>query len=135
MFKIIDNHPKYFFYIPLVLYWILLLVLTSLPSNALPKQAFSDKVNHFLAYFGLAVLLSGTLFYQKKNRFLSAKYLISTIVLSSFYGFLDELHQLFIPGRYAEFYDWVANFIGALTGTFIFFLFLKIREKKNSIEQ
>lgn len=134
MISIINKYPKYFFYIPLVLYWILLLVLTSLPSDALPTVAFSDKVNHFLAYFGLAVLLGGTLYHQKRFSFFSVNYVLATIIISSVYGIIDELHQLFIPGRYAEFYDWLANFTGVLAGTFLIYMFLNKKENKNSIE-
>lgn len=134
MINYINKNPKYFFYIPLVFYWILIIVLTSLPSNSLPKVALSDKVNHFLAYFGLAVLLGGTLFHQRKFNFLSSNYILATIIIASFYGLVDEIHQLFIPGRYCELYDWLANFVGVIAGTFFIYLFLKGKEKRNSIE-
>ncbi|RKX65401.1 MAG: hypothetical protein DRP41_03210, partial [Thermodesulfobacteriota bacterium] len=40
--------------------------------------------------------------------------------ISIIYGFLDEFHQLFIPGRYASFGDIIFNILGILLGIIIY---------------
>ena len=106
-------------YIPLVVYWMCLLLATSIPAVSMPKVAISDKIKHFSAFFGLSVLLSLTLLYQEKNFTLKKHFLTFTLLIVSGYGFLDELHQTFIPGRNGEFLDWVADSIGAIVGVLL----------------
>jgi VanZ family protein len=42
-----------------------------------------------------------------------------TIVITLFYGAIDELHQIFIPGRSADIRDWLADSTGVILGVFI----------------
>ena len=112
-------------YTPLVVYWILLFIATTLPSKALPSFGISDKIEHFTAYMILAILVLLTLHFQEKFRSFHIHPVLSTIAIVSIYGLLDELHQNLIPGRYAEVYDWVANFLGAVVGVLLLnYLFL-----------
>lgn len=127
-----DDKTRRIVYITLICYWILLLIATSIPSQALPELLGSDKVKHFLAYAGLTVLLTATLLVQDKNIFFKKNAFISAVLVVIVYGFLDEMHQLFIPGRDAEFLDWVADFGGALTGSFIFLLYYKYEKNISS---
>jgi VanZ family protein len=106
-------------YIPLILYWIILFTATTLPGNQLPDLGFSDKLEHFSAFFILAVLLNLTLLFQKKSEFLFKYAVILTILICMFYGAFDEIHQLIIPGRSADIRDWIADSSGVLLGVFI----------------
>jgi VanZ family protein len=72
---------------------------------AVPVGGF-DKVEHFTAYAVLA--------------FLSCRAFAATgrdarwgLVLASFYGLSDELHQAWVPGRSSDVFDWVADTAGA----------------------
>jgi VanZ family protein len=94
-------------------------VLTSLPSDQLPSVEVSDKVNHFLAFFVLGFFLNLALKYQNKFPTLKRNVILITILIASFYGLLDELHQLLVPGRSAEVLDWIADFVGAVTGSLL----------------
>ena len=40
----------------------------------------------------------------------------SYIFLGSLYGLADELHQYFVPNRYADPVDWVADTLGSAIG-------------------
>ena len=41
---------------------------------------------------------------------------------------LDEIHQSFIPGRSAEFLDWIADALGAAAGCiFVFYLMKQLK--------
>lgn len=46
-------------------------------------------------------------------------FLIS-IVLTTLYGISDEIHQLYVPGRSAEAFDILLNFMGAVGGAVLF---------------
>jgi VanZ family protein len=86
---------------------------------------WEDKIAHSLAYFifGISLimfLLSNTK-WDSRN-----KIAIVTIIIGALYGFSDELHQYFIPGRDAEFLDWVADIVGIS----ISLIFIKILKNK-----
>ena len=44
----------------------------------------------------------------------------SAVAIASLYGFSDEFHQSFTPGRGVEFGDWVADTLGALMAVTIY---------------
>ena len=125
MFKYIEEHKVYLVYIPLVIYWIILLTLTSLPSGMAVTVNVSDKLNHFGAYGLLSVLLFLTMNFQTKYPFLKKNANWLTVLIASSYGVLDELHQMLVPGRSAEFLDWIADFSGSLLGVLIIQWLLK----------
>lgn len=131
MLKFLEQHKASLVYLPLILYWIILLTATSVPSDKLPKEIFEvgDKLLHFGAYLVLSVLLCLTLIFQKKFVLLKKYPYYFTILFGSLYGALDELHQMFIPGRSAEFADWVADTLGTIGGVLIVYFVKKITEK------
>ena len=124
MFEFLEKRKVWLVYIPLIIYWLILFVATTLPVERLPSIGLTDKINHFIAYFVLAVLVNLTLIYQRKSKFLFEKAQIATIVICLFYGALDELHQLLVPGRSAETLDWVADASGTFTGVLIVYFLI-----------
>jgi VanZ family protein len=119
LFEYLKKRKVWLVYVPLTIYWLVLFTATTIPVERLPSVGFGDKVNHFLAYFVLAVLIYLALIYQRKSKFLFEKAAVVTIVIGLFYGAVDELHQLYVPGRYAEIMDWVADSLGTITGVII----------------
>jgi VanZ family protein len=97
--------------IAVALYWALLLVATHLPPRELPKTPIDDKIEHFVSYGLLSVLLltTATLSRSDPDR---TDWLILAIVLA--YGAFDELTQ---PpfGRTCDYHDWLADAAGAAT--------------------
>lgn len=134
MLDLLRRNKIFLVYTPLVLYWLLILTLTSLPSRSLPEVGISDKISHLLAFFGLAVLLSLTFQFQEKWEKLNTNYKIYTFWVVTLYGFLDELHQLFIPGRSGTLDDWIADIVGGIIGIYFLEWFTKI-DKKYSLFQ
>jgi len=124
LFEFLEKRKVWLVYIPLIIYWLILFVATTLPVERLPSIGLTDKINHFIAYFVLAVLVNLTLIYQRKSKFLFEKAQIATIVICLFYGALDELHQLLVPGRSAETLDWVADASGTFTGVLIVYFLI-----------
>jgi len=126
LYEILKRKKVQLVYIPLVLYWILLFIATTIPAPALPDILdFSDKVKHFGAYLGFAVLLALTFHFQEKYKVLAKYFLIAAIIAIMLYGAADEIHQIFIPNRMCEFLDWVADVAGGSIGAFFAFLFIR----------
>lgn len=121
-------------YIPLIVYWITLFILTTIPADNVP-QLFEnqDKYEHFIAYCGLAILLSLALYFQKRSILISSKAFLFALLFILAYGAVDELHQIFIPGRYCDFYDWLADSSGGILGIGIVFLFVRKISKNYSV--
>lgn len=126
LYEILRENKKKYVYLPLGIYWLILFILTSLPSTSFADALrFSDKIKHFIAYLILSFLLSLALHFQEKWDKLKLKYAAFAVIISSVYGMLDEVHQIFIPNRSAELLDWLADFSGSLLGAIIVFYIIK----------
>jgi VanZ family protein len=92
-----------------VVYWGAIFVATHVP--ALPSAAarMSDKVQHFGAYFLLAVLLIAA---GRMLGFSRGKVYLAVLVVGVAYGMVDELTQLLVPNRTADPRDWAADMCG-----------------------
>ncbi len=116
MFSKLEANKKWLVYFPLIIYWFLLFVATTLPGADLPKTGVSDKIEHFTAYFILAVLFNLALMFQNKYPKIKKKAWLYTLIFILTYAGLDELHQLFVPGRDCDILDWLADSSGVLLG-------------------
>lgn len=111
------KYPKRILYPFLAFYWLLLLTLTSIPLPEPPKILhMSDKIEHILAFSGLAFLINFTIFAQNKFYKLKKHVLISTMLVIAVYGAIDELHQPYF-NRICDIYDFLADIVGGLIGT------------------
>ena len=125
MFEYLEGRKKLFVYAPLIVYWTILFIATTLPVESIPTFAISDKIHHLGAYFILSALLYLTLIYQRKSKTLFMNAPSATILLASIYGALDEIHQIFVPGRFADILDWLADFGGTLLGVLLISYLIK----------
>jgi len=130
LLKFLEKYKVQLVYIPLGLYWVTLLFFTSLPGKDLPDVKISDKVEHLLAFWILAILLKLTLILQDKFKKLKKHSSIFTLVIIGTYAAIDELHQLFIPGRSCDIFDWMSDFSGALIAVVIISLLFKFALKE-----
>jgi len=93
----------------------LIFFLSSQEKFGFTLPANSDKIIHAFAYMPL-----GFLFYISLRASGVRNYLfVAASLLACIYGISDEIHQFFVPGRYASLGDVVADAVGALTGSFI----------------
>ena len=132
MLKYFEKNKKYLVYAPLIMYWLLILVLTSLPGKDLPNVEMSDKVEHLLAFGGLGFLLNLSLRIQDKFTLVKKYPAWSTILIVSAYAALDELHQIYIPDRSCDILDWTADTIGVTIGVIIMTLLILTVENKQT---
>ncbi len=119
LYQKLKNNKVVLVYIPLIIYWIILFTATTLPGKSLPKVAVSDKIKHLAGYFILSGLVYLTLHFQKKFRKLSRQAVVWTLVIVGTYGMLDEIHQLFVPGRSCDLLDWIADMTGSVIAIFV----------------
>ena len=96
MLSYLEQHKILLVYAPLVLYWLILLTATSLPSDKLPTELFEvgDKALHFFAYLVLSVFLCLTIMFQSRYKTLKKYPFNFTLLIGIIYGALDELHQM-----------------------------------------
>ena len=133
MYNFLKQNRTIVLLVPLIIYWIIILIGTSLPADSFVDTIeLSDKIKHFVAYFGLAVILGLNLHFQERWKSVKIYYIIITFFICITYGIVDELHQTLIPNRFAEFFDWVADALGSLVGILSVSLFIE-KIKKNYI--
>lgn len=75
-----------------------------------------DKLAHFVEYAVLGFLLC-------RGLGKSSWRWILALALAAFYGFIDELHQSFVPSREASGWDLLADGVGAFVGAWLGFRF------------
>lgn len=96
-------------------FWMLIIFLgSSVPLSELPSgPEFVPALVHFAEYFILAALLIWAINHGFSSP-VSFSPIIAAFIVSVFYGALDELHQLYVPGRVADMLDLAIDASGAL---------------------
>ena len=84
---------------------------------AVPFSPASQDFLHIPAYCLLALLWAKTL---KDNGTETRLSLVAAVVVTSAYGAMTELSQVWVPGRCASFLDWQFDSYGALAATGLF---------------
>ena len=112
---------QWFSYPLLGAYWLALAVSTHTPIQGLdfPQTPHSDKMMHFVAFAGLAFLLAWSLQRHIRSPLLHA---LCVLLIASGYSVVDEVTQGLVPGRVPDFWDAIADTIGAVIGLFLFLL-------------
>ncbi len=104
---------------PSIAYACVILAFTSVPGDyLLVPEPFdiSDKWVHAALYLPLGALAFGAL--SRGHRPLSLwRRSFYTLIVCAAFAALDECHQLFIPGRFGDVLDWLADTIGVAAGT------------------
>lgn len=92
-------------------YSILIFIISSIPSLKAPDigLSFLDKILHMLEFGVLGVLLvhSFSVVFSRRR-----KVIVWTLITGVAYAGLDELHQVFVPGRECAWGDFVADSVG-----------------------
>ena len=87
----------------------------------------ADKGLHFILYIPLPLLairfLQGSI---RGNVFLAS------IIFSLLYAASDEWHQSFVPTRNMDFFDFLADAFGIMSGIFFFWIISKLKKNTDS---
>ncbi len=95
--------------------------LSHLPSDDVPlfDFPFVDKWAHLVLYAGIGFSLCRTFTFKQRYE-VSFKNYFHAIGITTFlcfvWGLLDEWHQSFVPGRYVEVADLIADILGGFLG-------------------
>ncbi len=104
------------FWAPAAVWAAIIFVLSSIPARAFPATNLLsyDKVIHALVYSVLGALSFVAI---RRTSSLGVIWIIAVATaMAVLYGMTDEFHQLFVPGRSADWHDVVADGIGGLLG-------------------
>ena len=106
--------------LPAIVWGLVILILTSIPTLATPDLGinFEDKIGHLGVYFIFELLLMRA--FVKGDIQLLNKGRIAAVLCATAFAALDEIHQLFIPGRSGDVFDFFADVIGILLALFTF---------------
>jgi VanZ family protein len=131
LLKFLEKNKVILVFLPLIIYWAALLIGTSIPVQSIPSIfEFGDKLEHLAAYGGLSILLNLAVTFQDKYSSIKIKHNLFSFMAASCYGILDEIHQIFIPGRSCELLDFAADLVGITLGLIIINLIMKIENYK-----
>lgn len=106
-----------FAWAPAALYMGVIWIVSSIEQPTFPIGLFPfrDKGVHTTEYAVLAFLLGHACLRTFEGR-PRLRVAFVAVMLTVLWGFLDEMHQAFVPGRSADLLDLVADTIGALVG-------------------
>jgi VanZ family protein len=93
---------------------VLIFGVSSIPDLSPPVE-ISDKTAHSLVYSILGLSMFRALA-GGRIKALTIPNAVLAVLLSTLYGVSDELHQMFVPGRMADWADIVADAVGAMYG-------------------
>jgi len=104
--------------LPAIGYMVLIFVMSSIPRLTLPDVGlrWEDKFVHLVEYLVLSFLLARAFYYQHWKPLSISRAVQLAVIGAVIYAATDEIHQYFVPGRFADIWDWVADGIGAFLG-------------------
>jgi VanZ family protein len=111
---------------PVLLIMALIFYLSSLPDPGGPPGGISDKTAHFLIYGALGAAMMRALAGGRAAAMVPPT-ILAAIVLTTFYGISDEIHQYFVPPRTPDILDVAADAAGACAGAIFVTVLARVR--------
>ncbi len=123
---------KFFkFHLPFILWLLIIFAESSMPGDFYPQVDIinADKILHMGIYGLLAMLCYISLIHIEKVNTFTANPFTWTLIIGSLYGASDEFHQLFVPKRSCDIWDWVADTSGVIIAVILIKYFLSRKMK------
>lgn len=119
------KHPR--FYLPPILYVLLILFLSSLNQQTVVRYSFDlkDIVLHFLEYHFYGVLLIWGFLNDQPLETLKRAY-GKAILAGSLTAIADEFYQSFVPSRFASIHDVFSDVAGVVCAILTFMILIRI---------
>lgn len=112
--------PVVVVYLPLALACVAIAVVSHLSEPPIPEALvfrFSDKLMHAAAYAVVGAL--AFLGASRRRLSLGRAAVVEAVLLAAAHGVLDEVHQSFVPRRFASAGDVIADVVGAALGALV----------------
>ena len=133
IYTYIKKNSKFIFF----LYFIVIIIMSSIPQIPIPKiKAFDSRIRldyfvHFIEYFILSIFF---ILWRLDNRSVFRfKTFLLYIVIGLSIAFLDEFHQILIPGRAFNIIDFMLNCSGFIIGIFVMYRSNKVRGERQEV--
>ncbi len=92
-----------------------------------------DKLGHGGVFFVLTFLCWRAFFHQERMSSLKNRAVVAAFLVATAYGFADEFHQRFVPGRSYDLYDFLADTAGALLFVVVIWYLEKRKNPSGSV--
>ncbi|MFQ5864366.1 MAG: VanZ family protein [bacterium] len=115
----------YKYHLPAIVWALLIFFLSSLPSHTVESLSLKldDLILHFVQYSIFGFLLARAII-QNPHR-VNWKFCLIVSLIGILYAASDEFHQMFVPGRFAEISDFLADSVGVNFGLAVFAYYKK----------
>ena len=106
---------------PLIIALVIFYLCCLIPLDDIPEDKFhffipTDKIVHFVMYFGLSIVAALSYICQKNGHIIVLKLILCAVLLPIVYGGLVEIIQYYcIEGRGGDWYDFLADALGSLS--------------------
>jgi len=116
------------FHLPFIAYSFLVVSLSSIPNLSVPQIEVIpfDKLVHFAEYAIFAAIAFRSFVRLFPN--LQKKALLCSALFLSLFALADEIYQHFVPGRYSD----PADFLADIGGSILVLILLYLRLRRNS---
>ncbi len=116
---------------PAIVWAVAIFIESSISTLAPPPLGvdFSDKIAHFIV-FAILGALTIRAFQHSSSTLLNTHAILYGGLAATTYGLLDECHQYFVPGRYADVNDFIADALGVFFVQLIFVLLARLAKKR-----
>jgi VanZ family protein len=113
----ISPRQRFLAWLPALIVALGLFVASSIPGTSYPQVdvRYADKMVHLAFYAALGAACARALL--RSTAFRGAALVLIATGIATAFGATDELHQLFVPFRSADWHDLVADAVGALIGS------------------
>jgi VanZ family protein len=127
------DRPVWFWRIAVAGWALVIFVLSSIPGASFPKSDLlsNDKLAHATVYAVLGAFVFLAL--RRSSAAKSGVVVLLAGAIATLYGCTDELHQLFVPGRAADWRDVVADAVGGFVGALSASVFFSGKARRGSI--
>jgi len=124
------------YFLPAVLWLILIMVLCTLPGNDIPNNSFLEKIHfdkfvHFSLFGGIVFFLNLAIYWARKR--VSPGLQVLFVLFAALYGLAIEfIQKYYTVGRSFDLMDALADTIGAIAGVFVFKIFIALLTKNKT---
>lgn len=117
---------------PVIMYCVLIFRVSAQQDLSPPQFPSSDKVAHFVVYGGLGVLWARAA-RTSWPYWTFQVLLLSTLLFTGLYGVTDEWHQMYVPGRFSDWRDALADVCGGTVGGIMYLLGSRFLVKRMAV--